>query len=963
MRCIVPTCKHDSRRTSKSQGVTFHIFPTEPSLRMAWLKALDKEGWNPRERSAVCSNHFLTDDLYVTRSGLRKVRAGAVPIVMQNAPKCDFLITPSDVKVCRICFATDCNLYPMTVYKNLDQAYEILTGISIENEENLPSYLCTECAHRLINSVHFRTRSLRAHLILMEIVKKHEYITLETIKSINRKQSLLSSNLDIMRIQPDHYDLVIEHKEPETDLIDTDMKDLPEIHEVNMKDLPDIHEVNIDGIKAEGNMVNEVLRDDVGDDVLNDGETNDDMVFGDAFVGKDYSSDDSQPLGQKAKRKRRARKVPIRDLGQPKVDRRRKPFLNDDLNETLFTISDLTVEEQIAAIEKRQESSNYRNSMFKCTVCYKGFLDQDAFNSHMTRHTNQCGEHECEICKTHFKHPHALRKHITAHHTQRFSCNQCPYVTTHRQTARLHERWHKGTKYRCPHCQDEFLKFTTYMGHIRIKHPSDFVCELCGYSFVSEKGIELHKKLKHRLENTQVPDDGPLCELCNVRFVSEEAYRRHLSVSAKHNAGEKQTKEPKPVKLRKSRGRSARSASADSGKLLPALLRTGPIPCEQVGGGRGDSGKLLPALLRTGPIPCEQVGGGRGDSGKLLPALLRTGPIPCEQVGGGRGDSGKLLPALLRTGPIPCEQVGGGRGDSGKLLPALLRTGPIPCEQVGGGRGDSGKLLPALLRTGPIPCEQVGGGRGDSGKLLPALLRTGPIPCEQVGGGRGDSGKLLPALLRTGPIPCEQCGLQLEDSRAYHGHFRRMHPDKNRTNYPSMKSPCMCEVCGRMFQSFALLKDHRWVHTGERPFACDACGKCFRMRQRLVAHRRVHDQAKSTYTCALCGKHFSTHSNRQRHMFIHTGLKPFKCEMCGKSFKHASEKRAHVTYVHLKKPWPKRTRGKRRTDRPGQLQGQGSMSAGASEMDIVQPIWPPCDPKMADMNITGDKSVYYNLKI
>ncbi|PZC71451.1 hypothetical protein B5X24_HaOG213373 [Helicoverpa armigera] len=51
-----------------------------------------------------------------------------------------------------------------------------------------------------------------------------------------------------------------------------------------------------------------------------------------------------------------------------------------------------------------------------------------------------------------------------------------------------------------------------------------------------------------------------------------------------------------------------------------------------------------------------------------------------------------------------------------------------------------------------------------------------------------------------GPIPCEQCGLQLEDSRAYHGHFRRMHPDKNRTNYPSMKSPCMCEVCGRMFQ-------------------------------------------------------------------------------------------------------------------------------------------------------------------
>lgn len=37
------------------------------------------------------------------------------------------------------------------------------------------------------------------------------------------------------------------------------------------------------------------------------------------------------------------------------------------------------------------------------------------------------------------------------------------------------------------------------MGHIRIKHVSDFVCELCGYTFVSKKGIDVHKKKKHRL--------------------------------------------------------------------------------------------------------------------------------------------------------------------------------------------------------------------------------------------------------------------------------------------------------------------------------------------------------------------------------------------------------------------------------------------------------------------------------
>ncbi|KAL4718613.1 hypothetical protein ACJJTC_011327, partial [Scirpophaga incertulas] len=203
-----------------------------------------------------------------------------------------------------------------------------------------------------------------------------------------------------------------------------------------------------------------------------------------------------------------------------------------------------------------------------------------------------------------------------------------------------------------------------------------------------------------------------------------------------------------------------------------------------------------------------------------------------------------------------------------------------------------------------------------------------------------------------------QCGLQLEDSRAYHSHFRRMHPDKNRTKYPSMKSPCMCEVCGRMFQSFALLKDHTWVHTGERPFKCESCGKSFRMKQRLVAHRRVHSAQKATYGCNLCGKQFSTQSNRQRHMFIHTGLKPFKCEMCGKGFKHASEKRAHITYVHLKKPWPKRSRGKRRDSRQVPLSNQQIIPAGGQDIDL-HPMW-GCDPKL---DITMENKAYFTHKI
>ncbi|KPJ07589.1 Zinc finger and BTB domain-containing protein 24 [Papilio machaon] len=416
MRCCAPNCKNDSRQLSKSQGITFHVFPMEQSLRTSWLKALGKESWEAKERSAVCSEHFNCDDMYETKNGLRKIKPGAVPV---------------------------------------------MKDISDEEIQNL-------------------------------------MITLQSIQIINRECNNLESNLTTKYNNPDHYDLYIEHKE-------------------------DIEEEKITEEITDIEVKNEVFLDETSLSVKEE----------------NYSSDDSLPLERRRTKKKEVKKKKRKDTNEPKIDRRRKPFLNDDLNETLFTITDLSFDEQKAEIEKRRDSSNYKNSVFKCTACFKGFLDEDAYNSHMTRHTDQCGEYECEICKTHFKHPHALRKHVTAHHTQRFSCNQCPYVTTHRQTARLHERWHKGTKYQCPHCQEEFLKFTTYMGHIRIKHPSDFVCELCGYSFVSEKGIELHKKLKHRLESDKVPDDGPFCESCNVRFISQEAYRRHLMVSAKHNTGDK----------------------------------------------------------------------------------------------------------------------------------------------------------------------------------------------------------------------------------------------------------------------------------------------------------------------------------------------------------------------------------------------------------------------------------------
>ncbi|CAH2214214.1 jg17227 [Pararge aegeria aegeria] len=507
MRCCVPFCYNSSRNASTSQGITYHRFPLEPGPRKSWLQALNKDDASLPARAVVCSQHFLYDDFYETKTGTRKVRAEAVPLV---------------IHVCLICLDTDRKMYPLNKY-HLKEPYKNLTGFVLENQEKMPKTLCGECAQRLMNFNKFRNKSMRAHSLMLGLVKKHKSITIQNIQTINRQEHDLSSNIVRKLFEPDSYDLYVSDdvQENTTVLDDINLKDQVTVKDENFtytdEDYVDTKdELNLNNEDCinddliEGNLNNGVLNnEDLSNVNLNHeyAHSDNDADFAANNDFNDYSTDDSLPLETKRKKimkKEKIKSKKVKVIIEPKIDRRRKPLLNNDLNETLFTITDLSFDEQIADITKRQESANYKNSRFKCTMCFKGFLDEEAYNGHMSRHTNQCGEYECDICKTHFKHPHALRKHITAHHTQRFSCNSCPYITTHRQTARLHERWHRGTKYQCPHCPDEFVKFTTYMGHIRIKHPSDFVCALCGYSFVSEKGIDLHKKLKHRLDDRDV---------------------------------------------------------------------------------------------------------------------------------------------------------------------------------------------------------------------------------------------------------------------------------------------------------------------------------------------------------------------------------------------------------------------------------------------------------------------------
>lgn len=51
-------------------------------------------------------------------------------------------------------------------------------------------------------------------------------------------------------------------------------------------------------------------------------------------------------------------------------------------------------------------------------------------------------------------------------------------------------------------------------------------------------------------------------------------------------------------------------------------------------------------------------------------------------------------------------------------------------------------------------------------------------------------------------------------------------------------------MCGSSFRRMVHMKQHRMLHTGEKPFQCRYCGQDFRLKQELQRHMKTkHGEA------------------------------------------------------------------------------------------------------------------------
>ncbi|XP_061720657.1 zinc finger protein 729-like isoform X1 [Cydia pomonella] len=226
--------------------------------------------------------------------------------------------------------------------------------------------------------------------------------------------------------------------------------------------------------------------------------------------------------------------------------------------------------------KKRQElhtRTHYEddNGPFKCTICGKGYTDEDYFRRHVKGHNFDHQSHKdriarlrkdkvkCPICVRYYPDWVKLIRHLRRTHPESkmvkedpdapaprvFSCKLCAKTFRDERRLRHHEDSHlrKPEFFKCKFCGKKTISLKNHnvhiKGHLTSKQVDNpFKCPQCDETFI--KGYDLHHHLRdvHKINETWIADrneqtlNGPLkefqCSICLKILASKGNYERHL---------------------------------------------------------------------------------------------------------------------------------------------------------------------------------------------------------------------------------------------------------------------------------------------------------------------------------------------------------------------------------------------------------------------------------------------------
>ncbi|XP_052745777.1 zinc finger protein ZFP2-like isoform X2 [Bicyclus anynana] len=338
MQCCVPFCINtsDNASTSAGTGITFHELPSEENLRAAWLRALGTQDHHLPDPAVVCSQHFVDEDFYITKSCVRQIRSNAIPTTVQ---------------MCMICLDTDSKLSLMSKHK-LEEAYEQITGLSLCRGGNLKQTLCVLCAQRLINFSRFRDLCLRAHSLMTDLLAQDELITIQHKQLMNCTTNHLKFNLTHTTLAADHCDLYIDH---------IDEEEQTAAEESVVGDVETVVVKNEDSFCSMPNA-------DCMESIHKDDNFNNDCVSNNNYYNISIKLETCSP--------------------------------NEDINESLHAeagASCTTVPEHVSETEN---FIKIESVTFGCTLCSEDFMQENEYYEHMSKHLKNAGDDDAsQVCE------------------------------------------------------------------------------------------------------------------------------------------------------------------------------------------------------------------------------------------------------------------------------------------------------------------------------------------------------------------------------------------------------------------------------------------------------------------------------------------------------------------------------------------------------------------------------------
>lgn len=119
----------------------------------------------------------------------------------------------------------------------------------------------------------------------------------------------------------------------------------------------------------------------------------------------------------------------------------------------------------------------------------------------------------------------------------------------------------------------------------------------------------------------------------------------------------------------------------------------------------------------------------------------------------------------------------------------------------------------------------------------------------------------------------------------------------------------VCTHCNAAFRTNYHLQRHVFIHTGEKPFQCTQCDMRFIQKYLLQRHEKIHTGEKP-FRCDECGMRFIQKYHMERHKRTHSGEKPYQCDYCHQYFSRTDRVLKHRRMCHENKEKKSKSAGK-----------------------------------------------------